>query len=690
MCAADATGFTYCSASNWDVSQGSEVSATVLPDGEATAYFESGSADTLSECSATATGFTYCSTSNWDAMPYSSIGVSTLSNGEAIGFFDNPGQSGLSMCAADATGFTYCSAADWDVSQGSEVSATVLPDGEATAYFESGSADTLSECSATATGFTYCSTSNWDAMPYSSIGVSTLSNGEAIGFFDNPGQSGLSMCAADATGFTYCSASNWDVSQGSEVSATVLPDGEATAYFESGSADTLSECSATATGFTYCSTSNWDAMPYSSIGVSTLSNGEAIGFFDNPGQSGLSMCAADATGFTYCSAADWGVVIASPSSISGPAGATFTIGVDSSVTMGSDWISSSFTVRIRCVAHRRCFCRQWQRHRHTFGYADPEWNLPDHNHRGQRGVTRTPTQSFTLDGEPSVYVFGWRRFLGWRWLGPRHPVTTSSSTSSHGYWLVGSDGGIFTFGSAQVSAHRPASSSNARWWASCPRTTATATGSTPPTAGSSPSVTPASTARSQGSGSTPPVRGCPTPQRPDRRHGASRDDGKGTSWWPPTAASLPSVTRASPGLPRDRGLFGRRRRRHARRQRQRLLARDATGNVYTFGDAPHEGAPGNTGSPSRWGSARPTGRAIGSSPPTARSTRSATRATSAFPPAGQFGGLNPATAVFATSDGGGYWVVSANGTVENFGDAPNDGGMNGTNLNGSIIAATGF
>jgi hypothetical protein len=35
-------------------------------------------------------------------------------------------------------------------------------------------------------------------------------------------------------------------------------------------------------------------------------------------------------------------------------------------------------------------------------------------------------------------------------------------------------------------------------------------------------------------------------------------------------------------------------------------------------------------------------------------------------------------------------VVSANGTVENFGDAPNDGGMAGTKLNGSIIAATGW
>ena len=58
--------------------------------------------------------------------------------------------------------------------------------------------------------------------------------------------------------------------------------------------------------------------------------------------------------------------------------------------------------------------------------------------------------------------------------------------------------------------------------------------------------------------------------------------------------------------------------------------------------------------------------------------------------AGAFGGLNPATAIFTTSDGAGYWIASANGTVDQYGDAPNDGGMSGTHLNGSIIAATGF
>jgi hypothetical protein len=48
--------------------------------------------------------------------------------------------------------------------------------------------------------------------------------------------------------------------------------------------------------------------------------------------------------------------------------------------------------------------------------------------------------------------------------------------------------------------------------------------------------------------------------------------------------------------------------------------------------------------------------------------------------AGAIGGLNPATAIFTTSDGGGYWIASANGTVDQYGDAPNDGGVAGTYL----------
>jgi hypothetical protein len=114
----------------------------------------------------------------------------------------------------------------------------------------------------------------------------------------------------------------------------------------------------------------------------------------------------------------------------------------------------------------------------------------------------------------------------------------------------------------------------------------------------------------------------------------------------------------------------------------------ATGNIYTFGDAPYFGAPGQGTVTSAvatpdglgyWvlladGQVLPYGDAEGDG----------------SPPAGDFGGLDAASAIFATSDGGGYWVSSALGSVYPFGDAPNEGGMAGTHLNGAIIAATGF
>jgi hypothetical protein len=59
-------------------------------------------------------------------------------------------------------------------------------------------------------------------------------------------------------------------------------------------------------------------------------------------------------------------------------------------------------------------------------------------------------------------------------------------------------------------------------------------------------------------------------------------------------------------------------------------------------------------------------------------------------PVGSVGGFNPATAIFTTADGGGYWVASANGSVFTYGDAPYEGGMSDVHLNGSIIAGTGW
>jgi hypothetical protein len=59
-------------------------------------------------------------------------------------------------------------------------------------------------------------------------------------------------------------------------------------------------------------------------------------------------------------------------------------------------------------------------------------------------------------------------------------------------------------------------------------------------------------------------------------------------------------------------------------------------------------------------------------------------------PVGSLGALNKASAIFPDADGGGYWVAAADGAVFSYGDATNEGSMVGNPLNGSIIAATGF
>jgi hypothetical protein len=115
------------------------------------------------------------------------------------------------------------------------------------------------------------------------------------------------------------------------------------------------------------------------------------------------------------------------------------------------------------------------------------------------------------------------------------PVVGMAATpDGKGYWLVASDGGIFAFGDAGFYGSMGGIPSTSRWWAWPPPPTATATGWWPPTAASSPSVTPASTARPATSSST--SRWWAWPPTPTAA---------ATGWWPPTAASSPSATPAS-------------------------------------------------------------------------------------------------------------------------------------------------
>ena len=74
-------------------------------------------------------------------------------------------------------------------------------------------------------------------------------------------------------------------------------------------------------------------------------------------------------------------------------------------------------------------------------------------------------------------------------------VGMAATPDGGGYWLVASDGGIFSFGDARFHGSTGGQNSTSRWSAWPPPPTAAATGWWPPTAASSPSGTPGSTGR---------------------------------------------------------------------------------------------------------------------------------------------------------------------------------------------------
>ena len=268
--------------------------------------------------------------------------------------------------------------------------------------------------------------------------------------------------------------------------------------------------------------------------------------------------------------------------------------------------------------------------------------------------------------------------------------TANVGALPHGYWLVGSDGGIFTFGSAQfygstgsLSLQRPVvgitpTASDGGYWlvasdggifsfdtgfyGSIPGLGLHPAGSGQPHSLNAPIVGMVPTAGGGGyfmvasdggvfsfgnakfEGSCPGIGGCAG------KAVAVAPDASGNGYWVVTS----------------------------------------TGNVYTFGDAPYFGAPGPQSSAITSMVRTPDGQGYWILDANGQVFPYGNAAAQGSVPANGTGGLDPASAIATTSDGGGYWVTAANGSVFTFGDAPYDGGMNGTHLNGSIIAATGF
>ena len=269
-------------------------------------------------------------------------------------------------------------------------------------------------------------------------------------------------------------------------------------------------------------------------------------------------------------------------------------------------------------------------------------------------------------------------------------AATPAAEPQHGYWLVGSDGGIFTFGSAQFygstgSLHlqRPVvgivptqdrggywldasdggvfAFGDAGFYGSIPGLGLHPAGSRLPNSLNAPIVAMVPSAEGGGyfmvasdggvfafgdahfAGSCPGIGGC------SGAAVAVMPDASGDGYW--------LVTQ--------------------------------TGHVYAFGDAPDYGEPRPQNVPVTSAVRTPDGKGywiLFSNGAIADFGDAGTFGS----PVGLMGGLDPATSIFTTSDGAGYWVAAANGAVANFGDAPNDGSMLGTRLNGSIIAATGW
>ena len=123
------------------------------------------------------------------------------------------------------------------------------------------------------------------------------------------------------------------------------------------------------------------------------------------------------------------------------------------------------------------------------------------------GMVRTSDRGgyWLLGRDGGVFTFGHVSFYGS--TGALHlnrPVVSMTAThSGHGYWLVASDGGVFSFGDAKFYGSTGAIHLNQPIVGMAPtHRAARATGSSPPTAASSASATPSSTARPARSTST--------------------------------------------------------------------------------------------------------------------------------------------------------------------------------------------
>ncbi|HTU39262.1 MAG TPA: hypothetical protein VMF35_14790 [Acidimicrobiales bacterium] len=276
---------------------------------------------------------------------------------------------------------------------------------------------------------------------------------------------------------------------------------------------------------------------------------------------------------------------------------------------------------------------------------------------------------------------------------PPPPTTTSTTTTppppSHGYWLVGSDGGIFTFGSStfygstgNLALQRPVvgivpTADRGGYWLDASDGGVFAFGDTQ-FYGSIPGLGLNPAGSRLPNSLNAPIVGM-VPSVDDRGYFMVASDGGvfafGDARFAGSCPGIGGCAGSAVAVMPDHSGNG-------------YWLVTSTGNVYTFGDAPYFGAPERGTVTSALATPDGQGYWVLLADGEVLSYGDAARLGS--PSSANFGPFDPATSIFATSDGQGYWVSSALGRVFPFGDAPGDGDMSGTHLNGSIIAGSGY
>ena len=269
------------------------------------------------------------------------------------------------------------------------------------------------------------------------------------------------------------------------------------------------------------------------------------------------------------------------------------------------------------------------------------------------------------------------------------PVTSPTPATTNGYWLVGSDGGIFSFGAAQFygstgSLHlqRPVvgivpTADHGGYWLNASDGGVFSYGDTQ-FYGSIPGLGLHPAGSGLAHSLNAPIVGM-VPSNDDNGYFMVASDGGvfafGDAHFAGSCPGIGGCSGAAVAVMPDASGNG-------------YWLVTATGNVYTFGDAAYFGAPGHGTVTSAV--ATPDGKGYWILLSNGQVLNYGDAANLGSPDSSNFNTLDTAASIFATSDGGGYWVSSALGAVFNFGDAPNNGGMTGTHLNGSIIAGAGF